>query len=69
MQNATGSQAAQLREFIAAWSDVYCFEYRQGGWHARRRDNGAVVHVATPEDLLQQVMQDYIAKPVRMRRS
>jgi hypothetical protein len=67
MDQPTGLMAAQLREFIAAWSDVYAFWTERGMWHARRRDNGATVHT-TAEDLAEQVMTDWLAKPVRIGR-
>lgn len=58
---------ADFRDFLQSWSDVYVFWTERAMLHARRRDNGAVVHSATPGELIHQVMLDYLAKPVRTR--
>jgi hypothetical protein len=57
---------ADLQDFIGSWSDIYTFWIELGMWHARRRDNAAVVHAIDPEDLCQKVMEDYIVKPVKL---
>jgi hypothetical protein len=67
MGDLNGQRATkELADFIQGWSDVYSFTFERAMWHARRRDNGAVVHVATPEDLAEQVVADFLAKPVRI---
>ena len=67
MDQPSELRAAQFREFIQSWEDAYEFTCDHM-WHARRRDTGAVVHAISPEELAEEVTQDYVAKPVRMIR-
>lgn len=46
------------------WGDAYEILWANGQFHAKRRDNGKMLHAETAEDMYKVIAQDYQAKPV-----
>lgn len=46
------------------WGEAYEINYICGQFHAKRRDNGAMVHAVTADDMLRAIYDDYSARPV-----
>ncbi len=66
MTDGRGATAV-IAELVREWGRYYVISYSAGQYHAERRDNGARVHQADPEQLLKAIDEDFRGRPVMLR--